>query len=214
MFGLREEEEGKLWISFCSIQGGRLQGGVFTPLWSERKAECVPFWAEQDSDAREEKGLGEGHTAHRRAELKTDLTPGQVLASPDPSAAPTNLRGGGADRARCGCPVPPLPTPPPVFLSELPPGSTQGGEPDTPTGQKCFESLAAPLSSPNLPTSWLSARTLVPVTCWVDRGHCRGGLSPGTQTGAVSVLVHSKGEKNILKTHHLDKALNLGGAQS
>lgn len=61
MLGLGEEEgEGRLWISFCSIQGGRLHGGgevlrrfpvLTTSLVGKEGKKRVPVWAEQDSEA-------------------------------------------------------------------------------------------------------------------------------------------------------------------
>lgn len=61
MFGLgEEEEEGRLWISFCFIQGERLQEGgevlrsfsiLTTSLVGKKGKKCVPVLAEQDSEA-------------------------------------------------------------------------------------------------------------------------------------------------------------------
>lgn len=143
-----------------------------------------------------------------RAGLKTDLpTSGQVLWSPDASASPANLHGGGEGGAGKRL----AQWPGGVLFSELPPSSMHGGKQDTPKGQKDFKnSLAAPSTLSPFASHQLASHLQVGFR------HQHGGQRPWPESrdqgvGKLSLsMTCAKGVKHALRTYHPDKALSLG----
>ena len=103
----RWRQVGRIWIPFCSVSYGRLPGGgdvlksssrLTTSLVRKEGQKVCPNSGRAGLWSPERKHDLFKVTQHISdiAGLKTDLTSGQVLWSPDSSTFPTDLHGGGA----------------------------------------------------------------------------------------------------------------------
>ena len=162
----------RIWIPFCSIHYGRLPRGgdvlrssslLTTSLVRKEGQKVCPSFGRAGLWSPERKHDLFKVTQHisDRAGLKTDLTSGQMLWSPDSSNLPRRSawRWGPMDREKWLAQYPQG-----VLFSELPPNKRQrwAGHPQ---GTKILPSSSS--------HSWLHTCKLISITCLVDRGCCQ-----------------------------------------
>lgn len=206
----RWRQERRIWIPFCCIHYGRLPRGgdvlrssslLTTSLARKEGQKVCPSFGRAGLWSPERKHDLFKVTQHisDRAGLKTDLTSGQVLWSPDSSTSPADLHGGGAPWIRKSD----WPSSPRVFyfLSCLP--TRDRGEQNTPKGQKS--------SPPHLPTAGFTLANWFPSPAWWTEAVVSCVSNPETRVSGVLELwlslsvTHARRVKNAPKTYDLDK---------